>query len=88
MVASWPAATSRAREGSKGLVVQTQQSGISDKRLVAAVFGVAGVLGHDPPLASALDDLFEYRNEVAHGGVESSREKAIEVLTLVRGTVD
>lgn len=58
------------------------------KALIAAVFGVAGVLGHDPALASALENLFEYRNEVAHGGVETTREKAVEVLILVRGTLD
>lgn len=58
------------------------------KVLIAAVFGVAGVLGHDKALASALEDLFEYRNEVAHGGVEATREKAVEVLSLVRATLD
>lgn len=58
------------------------------KVLVAGVFGVAGVLGHDPALAAALETLFEYRNEVAHGGVEARRDKAIEVLLLVRATLD
>jgi len=58
------------------------------KVLVAAVFGVAGVLGNDPALVSALETLFEYRNEVAHGGVEANREKALDVLILVRVTID
>jgi len=61
---------------------------VSYKALVAAVFGVAGVLGRDSALASALEHLFEYRNKVAHGGVEATREKAVEVLLLVRGTLD
>jgi hypothetical protein len=56
--------------------------------LVAAVFGIAGVLGHDPVLAAALEELFRYRNDVAHHGSEASAEKAIEVLTLVRATLD
>ena len=56
--------------------------------LVAAVFGVAGVLGHDPALVTALEELFRFRNDVAHRGIEASAEKALEVLLLVRATHD
>lgn len=54
--------------------------------LVAAVFGVAGVLGHDPVLAAALEELFRYRNDVAHHGIEARRRtrcffSCVELLT-------
>ena len=56
--------------------------------LVACVFGTAGVAGHDPVLARSLDDLFDFRNKVAHAKADASREQAFNALLVVRGTLE
>ena len=50
--------------------------------------GDAGVCGEDEALASAVKDLFRFRNRVAHGGVEPTREDAERDLVLVRDTIE
>ena len=56
--------------------------------LVDSVFGDAGVCGKDAASASALKDLFQFRNRVAHEGEEPKREDAEEALVLVRSTIE
>jgi hypothetical protein len=57
-------------------------------RLVAQVFGVAGVRGEDPVLVLALGDLFKLRNKVIHDGHSVTSEDALRALELVRGALD
>ena len=56
--------------------------------LVDSVFGDAGVCGKEAARASALKDLFQYRNKVAHEGKEPKREDAEKTLVLVRSTIE
>ena len=56
--------------------------------LVDLVFGDAGACGKDAARASALKDLFQLRNKVAHENYEPEQKDVEEKLILVRDTLE
>jgi hypothetical protein len=56
--------------------------------LVDSVFGPNGVMEHDHARATALKDLFKFRNRVAHDGKEPLSNEAARLLLLVRETFE